>query len=65
VRGNATTSRRDERMRGRCGVQREDEQRRCTNKLVRRVDKRVTQQEDEERQCKNQLARQDNERAAQ
>ena len=64
-RGDATTSRRDERMIGWRGAQREDEERRCDNKLAQRVDERVAQREDGERQCNNQLAQQDNERAAQ
>ena len=32
-------------------AQQEDEERQCTNKLVRQEDKRVAQQEDGERQC--------------
>ena len=63
-RGDATTSRCNEWMRGRRGAQREDEERQWDNKLVRRVDERVAQREDGERQCDNQLARQDDERAA-
>ncbi len=50
-RGNATISRFNERTRGQHGTQREDKERRCNNKLVRRVDERVAQQEDDERQC--------------
>jgi hypothetical protein len=50
-RGNATISRFNERTRGQHGAQREDKERRCNNKLVRRVDERVAQQEDDERQC--------------
>jgi hypothetical protein len=50
-RGDATTSQRDERTRGRRGAQREDKERQCVNKLAQRVDKRVAEREDGERQC--------------
>ena len=56
MRGDATTSRHDERTRGRRGAQQEDKERRCNNKLTQQVDKRVAQREDDERQCDNQLA---------
>jgi hypothetical protein len=46
-----------------CGAERNERtERRCDNKLARRVDERVAQQEDGERQCDNQLARQDDKR---
>ena len=64
-RGDATTSRREERTRGWRGAQQEDKERQCDNKLARRVDERVAQRDDGERLCDNQLARQDDERAAQ
>jgi hypothetical protein len=65
LRGDATTSQRNERTRRQLRVQREDEERRCNNKLVLQVDERVAQREDGKRQCHNQLGRQDNKRAAQ
>ena len=40
MRGDAATSRRKEESRGRRGAQREDEERRCNNKLAQRVDER-------------------------
>ena len=54
-RGDATTSRCDERTKGWRRAQRENEERRCDNKLAQRVGERVAQREDGERQCDNQL----------
>jgi len=64
-RNNQPVQRDKERTRGWHGAQREDEERRCDNKLARRVDKRVAQRDDGKRLCNNQLAQQDDERAAQ
>jgi len=75
MRGDTTRQRDDERAvhreatqqpsgasRGWRGAQREDKERRCDNKLARRVDERVAQREDGERPCDNQQRQCDNQR---